>query len=170
MAKSGIYVTRHSRTILVGTLNPEGDKTFLRGQTGNTRYYPVGMTDINLEAIEALRPQLFTEALAYYRDHLDDWWRLSPEAEQEARAIRNEHRVRSIYEEPLSEWLDGRTRTCWQEICEHFLLLEAKERWKDTKLQKDIASAMVACDWYQDKQQRIPGYGRVRPWVPKEEA
>ena len=38
------------RTILVGTLNPEGDKTFLRGQTGNTRYYPVAVTAIHLEA------------------------------------------------------------------------------------------------------------------------
>ena len=156
------------RTILVGTLNPEGDKTFLRGQTGNTRYYPVAVTTINLEAVEAVREQLFAEALAYYRDHPDDWWRLTPEAEKEAREIRDEHRVRSVYEEPLSGWLDGRTITCWQEICEDFLLLEAKERWKDTKLQKDIALAMVACGWQQDKQQRLAGYGRVRPWVPKE--
>jgi putative DNA primase/helicase len=100
------------RTILVGTLNPEGDKTFLRGQTGNTRYYPVAVTDINLEAVEALRVQLFAEALAYYRDHLDDWWRLTPEAEKEVREVRDEHRVRSVYEEPLSAWLDGRTITC----------------------------------------------------------
>jgi putative DNA primase/helicase len=156
------------RTILVGTLNPEGDRTFLRGQTGNTRYYPVAVTTINLEQIEAQRAQLFAEALAYYRDHLDDWWRLSPKAEQEAREVRDDHRVRSIYEEPLGVWLDGRTVTCWQEICEHFLLLEAKERWKDTKLQKDIASAMAACGWHQQKPRRLAAYGLVRPWVPTE--
>jgi hypothetical protein len=155
------------RTILVGTLNPEGDKTFLRGQTGNTRYYPVGVTDIKLEAVEARREQLFAEALVHYRAHLDDWWRLSPEAEKEARAIRDEHRVRSVYEEPLSTWLEGRKLTCWQELCEAFLLLEAKERWKDTKLQKDMAQAMVACGWKQEKQQRVMPYGVVRPWVPR---
>jgi len=155
------------RTILVGTLNPEGDKTFLRGQTGNTRFYPVGVTDINLPDLATIREQLFAEALAYYQDHPDDWWRLTPMAEKEAREIRDEHRVRSVYEEPLSAWLDGRTLTCWQELCEHFLLLEAKERWKDTKLQKDIALAMVACGWQQEKLRRVAPYGSVRPWVPK---
>jgi hypothetical protein len=153
------------RTILVGTMNPEGDKTFLRGQTGNTRYYPVTVSTIHLEAVEALREQLFAEALAYWREHQADWWRLTPEAEAEAKVVRNDHRVRSIYEEALGNWLDGKTITCWQEICEHFLLLEAKERWKDTKLQKDIAQAMVACGWQQEGQRRLPGYGVVRPWV-----
>ena len=154
------------RTILVGTLNPEGDKTFLRGQTGNTRYYPLPVTTINLETVEAIREQLFAEALAYYLDHLTDWWKLSPEADKEARAMREEYRVRSVYEEALGAWLEGRTITCWQELCEQFLHLEAKERWKDTKLQKDIAQSMVANGWYQEKQQRLGGYGRVRPWVP----
>ena len=153
------------RAILVGTLNPEGDKTFLRGQTGNTRYSPVAVTAINLAAVEALRAPLFAEALAYYQDHPDDWWKLTPTAEAEARAIRDDHRVRSVYEEPLSAWLVGRTLTCWQEICEHFLLLEAKERWKDTKLQKDIALAMVACGWQQEKLRRVAPFGHVRPWV-----
>jgi putative DNA primase/helicase len=160
-------VKQARRTVLVGTMNPEGDKTFLRGQTGNTRYYPLPVTTINLEAVEALRDQFFAEALAYWRDHPTDWWRLTPLAEKEAAAVREDHRIRSIYEEALGYWLDGRTITCWQEICEHFLLLEAKERWKDTKLQKDIAQAMVACGWTQDKQRRLPGYGVVRPWVKK---
>jgi hypothetical protein len=155
------------RTILVGTLNPEGDKAFLRGQSGNTRYYPVAVTTINLEAVEALRDQLFAEAIVYYRDHPTDWWRLSPEAEQDAREVREDHRVRSVYEESLGKWLEDLTAkvTCWQAICEHFLLLEAKERWKDTKLQKDIAQAMVANGWKQDKPRRVAPYGLVRPWV-----
>ena len=156
------------RTILVGTCNPEGDKTFLRDQTGATRYYPVAVTTINLEGVEASRDQLFAEALVYWRDHLTDWWRLSPEADAEVRQVREDHRVRSVYEEALGRWLEDREgqATCWEEICTHFLLLEAKERWKDTKLQKDIAQAMVANGWRQDKQRRIAPYGQVRPWVP----
>jgi predicted P-loop ATPase len=161
-------VKQARRTILVGTLNPEGDKTFLRGQTGNTRYYPVAVGTINLEQLEALREPLFAEALVYYRDHLTDWWRLSPEADAAVRQVREDHRVRSVYEEALGRWLEEREghATCWEEICTHFLLLEAKERWKDTKLQKDIAQAMVANGWTQDERRRIPVYGRVRPWVP----
>jgi predicted P-loop ATPase len=157
------------RTILFGTLNPEGDRTFLRGQTGNTRYFPVAVTDINLEAIELLREQLFAEALAYYQAHPDDWWRLTPAAEQEARAVREDHRVRSAYEEALGAWLEGLSvkETCWQQICEQFLLLDAKERWKDTRLQKEIATAMVVNGWEQATQRRMPGYGVVRPWVQR---
>src|SRR5262249_47722363 len=97
------------RTVLFGTLNPEGDKTFLRGQTGNTRYYPVAVTTINLEHVEAIRAQLFAEALVYYADHLADWWRLTPEAETDARKVRDAHRVRSVYEEALGLWLEGKT-------------------------------------------------------------
>jgi hypothetical protein len=165
-------ISQARRTILVGTMNPEGDKTFLRGQTGNTRYYPVAVSTINLEAVEALRAQLFAEALAYWRDHESDWWRLTPEAEAQARAVREDHRVRSVYEEALGNWLETEqiTETCWQEICSKFLNLDAKERWKDTKLQKDIAQAMVACDWQQGSQRRMAPYGVVRPWMPKPRA
>src|SRR5262245_2439052 len=108
-------VKQARRAILVGTLNPEGDRTFLRGQTGNTRYYPVGVTTINLDAVDALREQLVAEALVYYREHRQDWWQLSSTAEKEARAVRDEHRIRSVYEEALGAWLEGRTLTCWQE-------------------------------------------------------
>ena len=62
----------------------------------------------------------------------------------------------------------AKTITCWQEICEDCLGLIAKERWKDTKLQKDIAQAMAANKWAQTKQQTLKPYGVVRPWLPKE--
>jgi predicted P-loop ATPase len=167
------------RTILVGTCNPEGDKTFLRDQTGATRYYPVPVTAINLEAIDAIREQLFAEALVYYRDHPKDWWRLSPGGEAQAREIREDHRVRGVYEEALGNWLETTKQikkpgggveweeTCWEEICTKFLLLEAKEKWKDTRLQKEISQAMVANGWEQGKQKRLKGYGQVRPWGKK---
>jgi predicted P-loop ATPase len=162
-------ISHARRTILVGTLNPEGDRTFLRGQTGNTRYYPVAVTTINLEGVEALRAQLFAEALAYYRDHRDDWWRLTPEAEADARTVRDDHRVRNPYEEALGNWLEQLPvkETCWEEVCTKFLLLDAKERWKDTKLQKDIAQAFAVNGWKQGTQKRMGAYGRVRPWVPR---
>jgi predicted P-loop ATPase len=170
-------LTQARRAILVGTLNPEGDKTFLRDQTGASRYYPVPVTAINLKAIAAMREQLFSEALVYYQAHPDDWWRLGAEAEKQAKEMREEYRVRGVYEEALGHWLettkqvlksdksiDGWKETCWEELCKDFLLLEAKERWKDTRLQKEIAQAMVANGWQQGKQKTLEGYGKVRPW------
>jgi predicted P-loop ATPase len=51
------------RTILVGTINPEGDGSYLRDQTGATRYYPVRVETVALEDIAQQRDQLFAEAL-----------------------------------------------------------------------------------------------------------
>jgi hypothetical protein len=74
-------ITKARRAILVGTCNPEGDRTFIRDQTGASRYYPVPLTTVKLKDIAAIREQLFAEALAYYRKHTDDWWRLTPAGE-----------------------------------------------------------------------------------------
>jgi hypothetical protein len=63
----------------------------------------------------------------------------------------------------IIEWAE----TCWEDICTNFLHLEARERWKDTKLQKDIAQAMVANGWEKGKQQTLKEYGVVRPWSKK---
>ena len=76
--------------------------------------------------------------------------------------MREEYRVRSVYEEALGAWLEGGRSPVGRNSVSRFLHLEAKERWKDAKLQKDIAQSMVANGWYQEKQQRLGGYGRVR--------
>lgn len=43
--------------------------------------------------------------------------------------------------------------------------MDTKERWKDTKLQRDIAVAMRALGWSQGKQMTLAAFGVVRPWI-----
>ena len=93
---------------LSSTLNPEGDNTYLRGQTGNTRYLPIGVHNIDLKGFDASRIQLFAEALAFYRAHPDDWWQLSSGGEGLAQEVREERRERSPYEDDLAAWLRQR--------------------------------------------------------------
>jgi predicted P-loop ATPase len=69
---SNFEVVHQCRAVFIGTVNPEGDNTYLRGQTGNTRYLPIGVRDINMEGFEQVRTQLFAEALRYYHDHPHD--------------------------------------------------------------------------------------------------
>jgi putative DNA primase/helicase len=109
-----VYIPKYSnleaihkrRTVFVGTVNPEGDNTYLRGQTGNTRYLPIAVRDINVEGFQAVRTQLFAEALQYYVDHPDDWWRLSSDGESAAQEAREDRRQRRVYEDDLGLWLE----------------------------------------------------------------
>jgi putative DNA primase/helicase len=164
---SNFEVTHKRRTVFIGTVNPEGDNTYLRGQTGNTRYLPIAVHDINLEGFEAVREQLFAEALAYYRTHPADWWRLSGDGAQAAEEAREERRQRSVYEDDLGAWLERtkRTVTWWEQIAQDYLVL-ARERWADRRLQMVVAKALKALGWHKDRRERMGDAGLVVPWRP----
>jgi putative DNA primase/helicase len=94
------------RTILVGTINPEGDGSYLRGQTGNTRYYPVRVGPVALADVAASREQLFAEALHWFHAHPADWWKMPDAAAAELVLIRETRRKEGVFEGPrLQAWL-----------------------------------------------------------------
>jgi len=94
------------RTVLVGTINPEGDGSYLRDQTGSTRYYPVRVGAITIADIAAGREQLFAEALYWFQTHTADWWCIPEDAIEELERTREERRKEGVYEGPrLGEWL-----------------------------------------------------------------
>jgi predicted P-loop ATPase len=157
-------VSRPRRTIFVGTVNPEGDGTYLPGQTGNTRFLPICVTDIHIDDVLAIREQLFAEALVYYRDHPNDWWQLSSDGQTEAAQEREARRQGSVYEDSLRDWLQRKEYTTWEEIAQHYLLLEAKEKWKDKGLQMEVAKALHALRWRKG-QQRVNGKN-TKVWHP----
>jgi predicted P-loop ATPase len=165
---SNFEVVHKRRTVFIGTMNPEGDNTYLRGQTGNTRYLPIEVRDINLEGFEAVRSQLFAEALHYYRDHPDDWWQLSSDGAAGAAEVREERRQRSVYEDDLGNWLERHQKsvTWWEEVAVEYLNLKDKEQWKDRRAQMEIAKALKALGWVREPRERLPSGIRVVPWRP----
>ena len=148
---SNFAITRKRRTIFIGTVNPEEE--YLKGQSGNSRFLPVETGHIDCALLETMRPQLFAEALVYYKEHPDDWWQLNQVAAQEAVRQREGRRQSSIYETDLPRWLAERDpgrflpgQTSWPEIAEHYLHID-KEQWKDKSLQMQISQALRAAGW-----------------------
>jgi predicted P-loop ATPase len=166
---SNFEVVHKRRTVFIGTVNPEGDNTYLRGQTGNTRYLPVPVRDVNLEGFEQIRTQLFAEAFQHYRDHPDTWWQLSSDGAAVAAEVREERRQRSVYEDDLGDWLErtSRTVTWWEEIATEHLSLP-KDRW-NRNIQMAVTQALKALGWVKEKRERVYVGGEsklVVPWRP----
>ena len=167
---SNFRLTTPRRTIFVGTTNEE---SYLKGQSGNTRYLPLTLTHpIEIADFLAIREQLLAEALAYYWQHPKDWWALPEDALQEAQESREERRLPNVYEEPLQLWLDRERfaqaatgdglpympkehMTTWREIAKYFLRLEKPSDWKDLMLQRQVSAALRAIGWSQ-KVERDP--------------
>ena len=54
------------QVVFIGTMNPSGDNTYFRDDTGNLRFWPVLCRDINIPRFILDRDQLFAEAKAVY--------------------------------------------------------------------------------------------------------
>lgn len=158
---------RHPRRcIFVGTTNQHA---YLRDATGNTRYLPLETAPvIDLDAFELLRPQLLAEALAYYKAHPKDWWRLSDEARVLADERREDVLEVKVYQEVLDEWIPrylavpGNVLT-WDAIAEHCLQIK-KEGWTNKALQAEVTQTLQLMGYRRAKRISLDGQ-RVRPWV-----
>jgi hypothetical protein len=151
------------RTILIGTINPEGDGSYLRDQTGATRYYPVPVGHIALDDIRACRDQLFAEALVWFQAHPADWWALPPAADDELTELREARRKEGVFEGPrLQEWLD-RVRLGTAKVTAPFHTEDAlrycfqmsAERW--TAANKDQVGKAIAKYGWVSKSSRASG-------------
>jgi putative DNA primase/helicase len=140
---SNFRISTPRRTIFVGTTN---DESYLKGQTGNTRFLPIRTGMITVANLHAIREQLFAEAFYVYQQAPHTWWQLPPDALAQAQVEREHRRVINVYEDRLADFLEGRRETTWQEIAQGMLALDTAG-WKDKSLQMQIASALKTLGW-----------------------
>jgi putative DNA primase/helicase len=137
------------RTVFVGTTN---EQEYLKGLSGNTRFLPIPTRAIDVDLFEAMREQLFAEALVYVATHPQQWWDVPTAVKIEASLERDVRRHTNEYEERIAEWLlplvaQGKQRVSWPEIAEQVLKITSPEAWKDTRLLAQVRAAMRALGW-----------------------
>jgi predicted P-loop ATPase len=160
---SNMKIARHRRTVFVGTTN---EASYLKGQTGNTRFLPLGTGgSINVALFLSMRDQIFAEALSLYQRNPQQWWERTATTEALAIEEREARRLANVYEESLQAWLlkdrfdmfsynpsweiPIQGSTSWREIAVGFLKITTPEGWRDVGLQRQISSALRAIGWKQ---------------------
>ncbi|UVF21348.1 toprim domain-containing protein [Microvirga terrae] len=169
-------VSHPRRCIFIGTINPEGDGSYLTDTTGGRRFWPVKCTQIDLETAKAERDQLWAEAVTLYQRG-EQWW-LTDEEEAEAKEVQRDRTVdnpwvvrvgKFLSHNPPAftggEWGSPRlyapTYLSTSDIFEAFTGRTMMA--KDITESKLIASALTECGW---KSERVRVDGRrFRAWV-----
>ncbi len=141
--KRAIDVPRQQ--VFAGTTNSDA---YLKDDTGNRRYWPVKVTDINLEGLKEIRDQLWAEAVARFRAG-DEWWPTSDERamfeeQQDARYVGD------AYTSLIREYLVGKAKVTMNDILEHALKLDVA-KWTKPEQQR-IGRCMSELKWKRDRE------------------
>lgn len=101
-SRSDSYVPKHARFsitvarsgIIVGSSNPT---EFLEDETGERRYWPITIGEINLEAVRAERDQLWAQAVHLFKSN-ERWW-LNKEEDLLLAPRHSQHKVSDVWAE-----------------------------------------------------------------------
>lgn len=159
--------------IFAGTTNAEA---FLKDSTGNRRFWPVKVGEINLAALAAARDQLWGEAVHRFRAR-EPWWLNDPEViglaedEQEAR------RETDPWQEAIETHVARRQCVTTAALLEQAIKVELHKRTKADEMR--VASVLQALGWTRQREstadwraRRQRGEGRSTRemyWLPPKE-
>ncbi|WP_424195508.1 VapE domain-containing protein [Ampullimonas aquatilis] len=152
-------VTVKRKCVFGGSVN---HREFLKDETGNRRYWPIAVgNEIDLQALEADRDQLWAEAVHLHRKGVRHWvdrWEVPRfEWEQESR------REPSAIEEDLANWLELNVKSSvtLAEILRDYMKLD-HSKW--AVAEKQVAKALKALKWQRKRLSKDAAQGR-RPWA-----
>ncbi|AXI56115.1 hypothetical protein C1J05_17870 [Sulfitobacter sp. JL08] len=109
-------VSEPRRCMIWGTTNED---TYLRDETGATRYYPIEVETTFPDKIREDRDQLLGEAVVALKEALDageNWWELSPKAQEYLVDLRDNKAEDDPYTSVVLNYVEGLTEVTTREI------------------------------------------------------
>jgi putative DNA primase/helicase len=89
--------------VFAGTTNPTG-VGYLADTTGNRRFWPVRVGNINLSLLAENRDQLFAEAVVCYRKN-EPWWPTTADERLDLGEAQAERQAPEAWELSINRWL-----------------------------------------------------------------
>lgn len=138
------------------------DMAIFRDPTGSRRYWLMVLLGkehhmaYNPKELLAVRDQLWAEAVAAYKDG-KEWW-LTPEEQLLSSTENNKHKVTSIHETMVQQWLDeneGRYFTIKEMMEEVYTEEIAQVEWKQPKRVPTVVRPMSYENYYPDLLKRL---------------
>ena len=127
------HISRIPRSfILIGSINPE-TSGYLRDKTGNRRFLPVEVNELDIKGVEKDRDQLFAEAVLAYKEKFSLYF--TDDEKHLLEMAREQQKMREVYDEWISSiygWIHtkkgdiGNSVTCMQIWKDHFCKKEGE--------------------------------------------
>lgn len=148
--------------IFVGSVNPGADG-YLKDETGNRRFWPVKVYQIDLALIAQNKLQLWAEAVHRVRDLKEGWWEMPRDDTLHEQAMRMQE---DAWKEPIETYLIGRERTTVLELGQR--VLEFPLNKIDQIAMMRICRVLKLLGWEKIGQKRHDGRVAVC-WAPTKE-
>lgn len=147
-------------SVLVGNINPDGNP-YLKDTTGNRRFWPVLVGEIQIDKLQRDREQIFAEAVYCYRRG-DKWWVENTEQRDMLAAIQAEREENDDWQPIIAAWITSQVSvsnlTSW-EIAHGALKIEEKDI--NRSVQTRIGICMKGLGYSKRRALNNP----ARPWV-----
>lgn len=144
------------KCIFAGSTNEDH---YMRDDTGGRRFWPVKITNINIDKIRAQKEQLFAEAVSRYKKG-QTWW-VMPESAKDEQELR---RQQDIWEDIVSDWLIKNQKT---DITTHNVAIDCLKLDMakiDRRTQSRICNILKILEW-ESKTVRSIGIKPQRKWI-----
>ncbi|MGM0743216.1 MAG: VapE domain-containing protein [Pseudomonadota bacterium] len=138
------------RCMFWGTVNKDN---YLRDETGSSRFYPIKITEVNVEAIRRDRDQLLGEAAVRLVEAIDArerWWEFSPEALAILNETRDEKDEDHVWTSVVLQFVEGRDEVSIREILTSKLGLGFEENNASRGNSNAVAGILQKFGWERD--------------------
>jgi predicted P-loop ATPase len=142
-------------SVFWGSTNSEG---YLKDETGGRRFWPLRVGRINLDELQAIRDQLWAEAVIHYQASVP-WWLSRADLEQEAEAQQRQRYSGDPWDGPIEHYLHTLREASVEDILREAVHLEIGQCGQTE--QNRVARIFRALGW-QRFQKRS---GDKRRWI-----